>query len=129
MTIIVASLIAAALLIMVSKIPVAIEMSKQKGGYDNRYPRDQQAILTGLGKRALGAHNNTIEAFPLFASAVLLALWSQADTNMIQNLCVVFICARVAYLVCYWLNSDKLRSVVWGIGFFACIWLMALALP
>jgi len=129
MTLIIASVIASVILIVISKIPVAIEMNRMEGGYDNHYPRDQQAALSGLGKRAVGAHNNCIEAFPLFAVGVLLALWANADVMTIQNLCVVFICARIAYLVCYWLNWDKARSTVWTVGFICSVWLMVLALP
>lgn len=129
MSIIITSLIAAALLIVVSKLPVAIAMAKQKGGYDNRYPRDQQSALTGFGKRALSAHLNSIEAFPLFAAGVCIALIGEAQISMTQNLCVIFICARIAYLACYWLDIDKLRSLVWTVGFAASLGLMFIALP
>ncbi|TGN08150.1 MAPEG family protein [Leptospira ilyithenensis] len=54
------------LLIYINKIPVSLAMAKEEGGSDNHYPRDQQARLTGIGKRALGAHQNSIEAFPVF---------------------------------------------------------------
>ena len=129
MMIIRGSVIFSALLIMVSKAPVAYAMSKQEGGYDNHYPRDQQAKLTGLGKRALGGHTNSIEAFPLFASGVAFALIGNAEITTIQNLCIVFICSRVAYLICYWIDQDFLRSTFWSVGFISSIWLMALALP
>jgi uncharacterized MAPEG superfamily protein len=129
MTLIISSVIFAALLIIISKIPVAISMGKERGGYDNRQPRKQQAALTNFGQRALGAHINSIEAFPLFATGVCLALISQANIIAVQNLCVIFCCARIAYLVCYWVNLDKIRSIIWTTGFGACIWLMALAIP
>lgn len=129
MEIIVYCVIAAALLIVLSKMPVAMAMAKQKEGYDNRYPRDQQAALTGFGKRAVSAHQNCIEAFPLFAVGVLLALLGNADLATVQNLCVVFICSRIAYLICYWMDIHAIRSLVWTVGFVASIWLMALAIP
>jgi len=129
MAIIIGTVIFSALLILVSKIPVAIAMSQQKGGYDNRQPRKQQSALNDFGQRALSGHQNSIEAFPIFAAGVLLALWSQADTTTIQNLCVIFCCARIAYLICYWLDIDKVRSIIWSLGFGSSIWLMALALP
>ena len=128
MTLIISSVIFAALLIIISKLPVAISMGKQTGGYDNRHPRKQQANLTNFGQRALGAHINSIEAFPIFATGVCLALISQANIVTVQNLCVIFSCARIAYLICYWFDIDKVRSIIWTIGFGACIWLMALAL-
>ena len=129
MTIIIGSVIFAALLIMISKAPVAMAMAKSAGGYDNRYPRDQQAALTGFGKRALSAHHNSIEAFPLFGVGVALALWAQADAAMIETLCLAFVVARILYLVFYWADVHFLRSTVWSIGFIASLWLMCLALP
>jgi len=129
MTLIISSVIFAALLIIISKIPVAISMGKERGGYDNRQPRKQQAALTNFGQRALSAHINSIEAFPIFATGVCLALITQANIVTVQNLCVVFCCARIAYLICYWFDMDKVRSIIWTTGFVACIWLMALAIP
>lgn len=129
MTLIISSVIFTALLIIISKLPVAISMGKQKGGYDNRQPRKQQAALTNFGQRALGAHINSIEAFPIFATGVCLAIIAEANITTVQNLCVVFCCARIAYLVCYWFDIDKIRSIIWTIGFATSIWLMALALP
>ena len=57
----------------VSKFPVGLAMARMPKGYDNRHPRDQQAQLTGWGKRALAAHQNGFESFPAFASAVLVS--------------------------------------------------------
>ena len=129
MTLIISTVIFAALLIFISKIPLAIAMSKQPEGYDNRLPRKQQSALPNFGQRALGAHINSIEAFPLFAAGVCLALISEANLVTVQNLCVIFCCSRVAYLVCYWFDLDKFRSIIWSVGFGTSIWLMALAIP
>ena len=41
--------------------------------YDNSKPRDPAFYDDPLRARALGAHQNGIEAFPFFAVAVLLA--------------------------------------------------------
>jgi len=129
MTIVIGSIIFAALMIIVTKVPVALAMAKSGGGYDNKYPRDQQAQLQGFGKRALGAHVNSLEAFPIFVAGVLASLWAQAPIESVSNLCVTFIMARSAYTVFYWLNVDILRSSVWTVGFISSIWLMWLALP
>lgn len=121
-------LLLAALLIVISKVPVAVAMARLDGRYDNRNPRAQQARLKGFGARALAAHQNTIEAFPVFAAGVLAALWSGADGFMTSALAIVFIVARVVYLLLYWYDWDKVRSLVWGLGLVASLWLMALAL-
>ncbi len=129
MTIAIASVICAALLIMISKAPLAIAQGRAKGGYDNNNPRDQQNSLEGFGKRALAAHQNSIEAFPLFAAGVGFALLAQAPMETVNMLCLAFVAARFAYIACYLMDLATLRSVVWGVGFISSIWLMVLALP
>jgi len=129
MTIIIGSIIFAALMVMITKVPVAIAMAKSPDGYDNKYPRDQQAHLQGFGKRALGAHVNAIEAFPFFAAGVLVSLYAQVPIESVSNLCLTFVVARCAYTILYWLNFDMLRSATWTVGFVSSVWLMCLALP
>ena len=128
MTIAIACMIAAALLIYITKIPDAIAMAKLDGNYDNSQPRAQQSRLTGFGARAMGAHQNAIEAFPLFAAGVLAALWASAPEATVNNLCFTFLAARISYMCLYWLDWNKLRSTVWAVGLVCCFWLMALAL-
>jgi uncharacterized MAPEG superfamily protein len=122
-------LILAALLILVTKAPVAVAMAREGGGrYDNRNPRAQQARLTGFGARALAAHHNTIEAFPVFAAGLLAALWASGEAPVVSWLAVTFVVARLAYAGCYWADIHLLRSLTWGVGFFASLALMGLAL-
>ena len=70
---------------MVAKVPVAMAM-KQEGAYDNHLPREQQARLSGWGKRALAAHLNAFEAFPVFAAAVLVAHVGGGDATWATGL-------------------------------------------
>ncbi len=128
MTLVVACIILAALLPILVKSPLGYLQSKQAGGYDNHNPRIQQQSLTGIGHRALAAHQNAFEAFPPFAAGVLLALWAEAPILQIQILCVVYIVARIAHPIFYLADIDKLRSTSWAIGLGASIWLMCLAL-
>lgn len=129
MTIIIGSLILAALLPIVAKTPLAIAQSRQPGGLDNRYPRVQQAVLEGFGQRALGAHQNAFEAFPPFATGVLLALWAGAALQQMQILCLAWVVARILHIGFYLVDLDKLRSLSWAVGLGCSIWLMCLALP
>jgi len=128
MSIAILCMIAAAALIVITKGPLAVAMAKVDGKYDNRTPRGQQSRLEGFGLRALGAHQNSIEAFPLFAAGVLAALWAQADISTVNNLCLAFVAARILYVILYLADVDKLRSLVWTAGLVCCFWLMALAL-
>ncbi len=117
----------AALLHFVSKIPVAMAMSRQ-GGYDNRQPRVQESTLTGFGHRALAAHENTIEAFPLFAAGILIALFAQAEQPLIDMLAVAFVVSRLLYLLFYLIDMNLLRSLVWFVGYLSSLALIALPL-
>lgn len=114
------------LLIPLTKVPVGIAQAKVGRGYDNKDPRGQQAQLTGWGKRAHGAHNNTIEAFPGFAAGVLIAHLGGADADRSAMLAVIFVVARLIYPALYIANVDKVRSLVWSAGLFASIGLMLL---
>ncbi|MEM1082168.1 MAG: MAPEG family protein [Pseudomonadota bacterium] len=121
-------LIVATTLIALTEFPVAYARKKLDGAYDNRNPRMQQARLTGFGARALGAHQNTIEAFPVFAAGLLLALWSRADSGWVNGLAALFIATRLIYIGCYLADLHWLRSLVWMVGFATSIGLMLLPL-
>ena len=107
------------LLNMLSKGPVALAMARQRSGYDNKTPRDQQAGLTGWGRRAVAAHLNGFEAFPAFAAAVFVAVLGGADPVWTARLAVAFVVARVLYVPLYIANLDRLRAAIWGVGLVA----------
>jgi len=85
--------------------------------YDNSKPRDPAFYEDALRARALGAHQNGIEAFPFFAAAVLLAEYRGAPQNLINELAVLFVIVRIAYVLTYVGNRPRLRSILWNIGF------------
>jgi uncharacterized MAPEG superfamily protein len=85
--------------------------------YDNSRPRDPAFFEDPLRARALGAHQNGIEAFPFFAAAVLLAEFRAAPQNLIDELAVLFLIVRIAYVLTYLGNRPRLRSILWNIGF------------
>ena len=85
--------------------------------YDNSRPRDPAFFEDPLRARALGAHQNGIEAFPFFTAAVLLAEFRAAPQNLINELAVLFLIVRIAYVLTYLGNRPRLRSILWNIGF------------
>ena len=114
-------ILVAFLLNMASKGPVALAMAKQPGGYDNKTPREQQASLQGWGRRAVAAHLNGFEAFPAFAAAVLVASIAGGDPVWTTRLAVAFVIARTLYVPLYVFDLDRLRSLVWTVGFGATV--------
>jgi uncharacterized MAPEG superfamily protein len=85
--------------------------------FDNANPRDPKFYDTPLRARALGAHQNGIETFPFFAAAVLLAEFRAAPQNLINELALLFVIVRIAYVLTYLGDRPTLRSILWAIGF------------
>jgi uncharacterized MAPEG superfamily protein len=84
--------------------------------FDNARPRDPAFYEEPIAARALGAHLNGIEAFPFFAVAVLLAEFRTGPQRVIDELAVLFLIVRIAYVFTYLGNRPTLRSILWGIG-------------
>ena len=85
--------------------------------FDNARPRDPAFYQDPIAARALGAHLNGIEAFPFFAVAVLLAEFRTGPQRLINELAVLFLIVRIAYVFTYLGNRPTLRSILWAIGF------------
>jgi uncharacterized MAPEG superfamily protein len=86
--------------------------------FDNARPRDPAFYEHDpVAARALSAHQNGIEAFPFFAVAVLLAEFRSGPQRLIDELSVLFLIVRIAYVFTYLGNRPTLRSILWAIGF------------
>ena len=85
--------------------------------FDNSKPRDPAFFQDPLRARALGAHINGIETFPFFAAAVLLAEFRTSPQNLVNELAVLFLIVRIAYVLTYLGDRPTLRTILWNIGF------------
>ena len=85
--------------------------------FDNAKPRDPAFFDDPIRTRALGAHQNGLEAFPFFAAAVLLAEFRAGPQRLIDELAILFLIVRIAYVFTYLGNRPRLRSILWNIGF------------
>jgi uncharacterized MAPEG superfamily protein len=85
--------------------------------FDNANPRDPAFYEDPIRARALGAHQNGIEAFPFFAVAVLLAEFRGGPQRLVNELAVLFLIVRIAYVFTYLGNRPTLRSILWALGF------------
>ncbi len=85
--------------------------------FDNSRPRDPGFFEDPLRARALGAHLNGIEVFPFFAAAVLLAEFRAGPQRLINELAILFLIVRIAYVLTYLGNRPTLRSILWNVGF------------
>jgi uncharacterized MAPEG superfamily protein len=114
------------LLVFAPKLPLSIAMARQPEGYDNMHPRDQQAKLTGWGRRAAAAHANGFESFPAFAAGVLAAQVTGASPQWAAIFALTYVIARLLYAFAYVGGKATLRSLVWSVGFVSSIALMVL---
>jgi len=104
----------ALLLYLLTIVPVKWMGHRQ---FDNAKPRDPAFYQDAIRARALGAHQNGIETFPFFAAAVLLAEFRAAPQYLINELAVLFLIVRIAYVLTYIGNRPSLRSILWSVGF------------
>jgi len=89
-------------------------------GYDNGMPRQWLAKQTGFRARANAAQSNLFESLPFFFAAIVVASIAGAPQGRIDLLALVFVAARIAYLICYLANWPTTRSIVWLAGI-ACV--------
>lgn len=83
----------------------------------NHDPRAFQDTLEGLPRRAHSAQLNSLEAFPAFAAAVIIAdIVGNAEPVTLDVLAVLFITSRLLYIICYLADWALLRSLVWFVG-------------
>ncbi|MFP5426140.1 MAG: MAPEG family protein [Gammaproteobacteria bacterium] len=84
---------------------------------DNHDPRAFLDTLSGLPRRAHAAQQNSYEAFPAFAAAVLVAdIVGNAQQVTQDVLGVMYITSRLLYIICYLADWAALRSLVWFAG-------------
>lgn len=95
-------------------------------GFSNRRPRDFQTGLTGFRQRAHWAHLNSLEAFPPFAAAVIIAHQLAADRAWLDGLALAFIALRLVYGALYIADKPTLRSLAWLGALLCWVWMFVL---
>ncbi|MDW8260804.1 MAG: MAPEG family protein [Gammaproteobacteria bacterium] len=85
--------------------------------FDNHAPREWLARQQGYRARANAAQQNSWEAFAVFTAGVLTAHIVGAPQDRVDQLALIFIVARIAYIACYLADWATLRSIVWTVGF------------
>jgi uncharacterized MAPEG superfamily protein len=88
--------------------------------FNNRRVRDFQQELEGWRRRAHWAHQNSFEAFPPFAAAVIIAHLTGGAQTQVDALAIAFILLRLAYGGLYIADQATLRSLVW-FGALICV--------
>ena len=99
----------------------------KSNGLDNNNPRPAALTLTGARARAYWAHQNSFEAFPLFAAAVIVNHLLRGPNLLANELALAFVLLRIVYGALYMANLATPRSVSWFLGLICVIALFATA--
>ena len=105
---------AAALLVYLPFLVVAY--ARVRVGYDMAAPRAMFDKLPNYAQRATWAHQNSLEAFMLFAAAALMAYVTAEHSSVAIGAAIAFVVARLLYSVFYILNVPLARSLMFAIG-------------
>jgi uncharacterized MAPEG superfamily protein len=106
-------------------LPYIASLAAKVGAADfnNEAPREWLAKQGGYRARANAAQQNSFEAFALFAAAVIVAHIVRGPQAQVDTLAMVFIAARVLYLIMYLRVWGTLRSLVWAVGMVCTVWI------
>ena len=114
------SLLLAAGVVVASLVPLGAARSQANFTInDLAAPRAMADRLPDWGKRANWAHQNSFEAFTLFAPAALLCLLAHVDAPAAMAAAWIHPALRLAYIPAYVANQPALRSMSWA-GGMAC---------
>jgi uncharacterized MAPEG superfamily protein len=70
--------------------------------------------------------NNTLEALPFFAAAVIVAHQMGAAQGRLDMLAIAWLVLRAAYIALYVGNKASIRSLVWMAGVAVTVWIFLL---
>ncbi len=118
-------LVMAAVLIYVPFVVVAI--ARFRAGYDPSAPRALFDKLPPYAQRATWAHENSFEAFSLFAPAVLAAYVTGQDSTLALGAAIAHVVGRSLYSLFYILNLPLLRSPMYAVAALGTFTLFAMA--
>lgn len=95
---------------------LVVAYARVRVGYDMANPRAMFDKLPPYAQRAAWAHQNSLEAFMIFAAAALMAYVTGLDSTLAAGAAVAFVIARLLYSVFYIVNIPLARSFMFGIG-------------
>lgn len=105
-----------------------VSKSRNFGFKDNHQVRAWQAQLTGWQQRAYWAHQNSFEAFPLFATMMILAHLFQPTSVIAPYAAWAFVGLRLLYAVAYLADRASLRTICWTLAMGAVLTLLLVAM-
>lgn len=119
-------IVAAAVLIYVPFL--AVGFARMQVGYDIAAPRAMFDKLPAYAQRATWAHQNSFEAFMIFAAAALMAYVTGVNSDLAVKAAIAFVVVRLLYSVFYIANIPIGRSLMFAIGSLCSATLFVLSL-
>ncbi|MBE9036762.1 MAPEG family protein [aff. Roholtiella sp. LEGE 12411] len=95
---------------------LVVGYARVRVGYDISAPRAMFDKLPPYAQRATWAHQNSFEAFMIFAAAALMAYVTSVNSPTAAVAAIAFIVARLLYSIFYIVNIPLLRSLMFAIG-------------
>lgn len=118
----------AGVILMAQFALMAVAVNLQLGPKYTGGPRDERREPSGKAGRLYRAFNNMIEALVFFTLAVVVVTLGDASTRATEIAAMAFVAARVLYVPAYVVAIGLLRSIIWGVGFFATAFMVVQAL-
>lgn len=118
----------ASIILFVQFALMEVAMNMQLGPAWTTGPRDSPRELHGMAGRLKRAFENMLEGLMMFTAAVVVVTLGDAATANTALAAKVFVVARIAYVPAYVIAVPLLRSVIWSIGFSACVFMIVQAL-
>lgn len=95
---------------------VLVAYARMRVGLDLAAPRAMFDKLPPYAQRANWAHQNSLEAFMIFAAAALMAYVTGLNSLPAVGAAIAFVIARSLYCVFYIANVPIARSLMFAIG-------------
>ena len=118
----------ALLLQVVQYALLSVTANLQLGTRYTTSPRDEHRPLTGIPARLERALKNHFEGLALFTPVVLVVTLADQSSAITTACAWIYLAARTLYIPAYAYGWVPGRSIIWGVGFFATIFMLFAAL-
>lgn len=112
-------LLAASLVSALQMFPYAVAYYRHWGIAEVFANRSNTPALPEWAERARRAHHNTVENMVHFIPLVLAIEFTHSNNDVTGMAAVIFVCARVLYILLYTLGVKWWRSISYTTGFAA----------
>ena len=104
---------------------MAVPVNLQLGPRYTGGPRDEQRTASGIPGRLKRAMDNHFEGLILFTIAVVVVVLGNASTELTASCAWTYLLARILYVPAYAIGVYLVRTLVWAVGFFATVIMLA----